>query len=84
MNKGVVIVGAVRTPIGRFKGELLPYSAPQLGAVAIAGAVEQSKVDPLKIDDVMMGCVLTAGLGQAPQDAYNKELMGVIAERCSG
>ena len=62
----VVIVAAKRTPIGSFQGVLSPASAPELGAAAIAGAITYSGIDPDAIDQVLMGCVLPAGLGQAP------------------
>lgn len=62
----VVIVSAVRTPIGSFNGSLSSVSATQLGATAIKGALEKSGVDPKHVDEVYMGCVLQAGLGQAP------------------
>ncbi len=66
MNNKVVIVGAKRTPIGSFQGQFSTVTADQLGAVAIAGAIEQAGVRPEDIDDVLMGCVLPAGVGQAP------------------
>ncbi len=62
----VVIVGAARTPIGAFLGELKEATAPELGACAIAGALARSKMPVDSIDEVSMGCVLSAGLGQAP------------------
>ncbi|MGF6408445.1 acetyl-CoA C-acyltransferase [Paraburkholderia sp. MM5482-R1] len=62
----VVIVSAARTPIGGFQGDLAPMSAPQLGAVAIRAAVARSGIVPEVVDEVLMGCVLSAGLGQAP------------------
>ena len=61
-----VILAAQRTPIGAFQGALASLSGPQLGAAAIRGAVAASRVDPGEIDEVVMGCVLSAGLGQAP------------------
>lgn len=61
-----VIVGAARTPTGRFMGRLAPFTAPRLGAVAIRAAVERSGIDPVTIDEVYMGNVVSAGLGQAP------------------
>lgn len=64
--KEVWIVGAARTPIGSFGGSLAAVSAPRLGAAAIAAAVERSGVPKDAIDDVYMGCVLPANLGQAP------------------
>ncbi len=62
----VVIVGAARTPIGCFNGALSSVASPRLGAVAIKAAVERSGVPPEEIDEVLMGCVLQGGLGQAP------------------
>jgi acetyl-CoA C-acetyltransferase len=62
----VVIIAAKRTPIGAFQGVFSPASAPELGAAAIAGAIDQSGIDAADIDQVLMGCVLPAGLGQAP------------------
>lgn len=66
MNNTVVIVGAKRTPIGSFQGQFASVSADELGAAAIAGAIDQAGLSPAKIDDVLMGCVLSAGIGQAP------------------
>jgi acetyl-CoA C-acetyltransferase len=62
----VVIVGAARTPIGAFLGELAHLAAPKLGACAIEAAVERAGTPKTAIDACVMGCVLTAGLGQAP------------------
>jgi acetyl-CoA C-acetyltransferase len=62
----VVIVAAQRTPIGAFQGVLSPATAPDLGAAAIAGAIADCGVDASDVDQVLMGCVLPAGLGQAP------------------
>ncbi len=66
MNKKVVIVSAVRTPIGSFMGSLSSVTAPQLGAAAIKGALEKIKLDPNLVDEVLMGNVVQAGVGQAP------------------
>ncbi len=66
MYKKVVIASAVRTPIGSFGGQLKDFTAPQLGAIAIKAAVEKAGIQPQNIDEVMMGCVLQANLGQAP------------------
>ncbi len=66
MARDVVIVGAARTPIGAFQGALAPLVAPQLGAVAIKAALERAGVSPDKVDEVVFGCVLQAGVGQAP------------------
>jgi acetyl-CoA C-acetyltransferase len=62
----VVIVGAARTPIGSFLGSLGAVPAPRLGAVAIRAALQRAGVDPSAVDEVVMGNVLTAGVGQAP------------------
>ncbi|MDR7556508.1 MAG: acetyl-CoA C-acyltransferase [Armatimonadota bacterium] len=66
MAADVVIVGAARTPIGRFMGGLSTVAAPRLGAVAIAEAVRRAGVSPAAVSEVIMGNVLSAGLGQAP------------------
>ncbi|MEX2535509.1 MAG: acetyl-CoA C-acyltransferase [Trueperaceae bacterium] len=62
----VVIASAVRTPIGAFRGALSPLKASQIGAAAIAGALERAAVGRSDVDLVAMGCVLQAGMGQAP------------------
>jgi acetyl-CoA C-acetyltransferase len=62
----LVILSARRTPVGAFQGALASLSAPQLGAVAIKAAIADSGVSAAEIDEVIMGCVLSAGLGQAP------------------
>jgi acetyl-CoA C-acetyltransferase len=62
----VVILGAARTPIGRFLGGLAGIPAPRLGSIAIAEALRRSRVSGEGVDEVIMGNVLTAGLGQAP------------------
>lgn len=66
MSENIVITGAARTPMGGFQGVLSPATAPELGAAAIAAAVERSQISGDAIDEVIMGCVLPAGLGQAP------------------
>ncbi len=66
MNKKVVIVSAVRTPIGSFMGGLSSISAPKLGAAAIKGALEKIQLDSNLVDEVYMGNVVQAGVGQAP------------------
>jgi acetyl-CoA C-acetyltransferase len=67
MNKRTVyIVSAVRTPMGSFGGSLKDFSAPQLGAIAIKAAVEKAGLQPADIQEVLMGCVIQANLGQAP------------------
>ena len=62
----VVIVSAVRTPVGKFQGSLQPFSAPQLGALVVREAVRRAGVEPSQIDECIMGCVIQAGLGQNP------------------
>ena len=62
----VVILGAARTAIGGFQGGLGSVPAPELGATALRAAIERSGLEPADIDQVNMGCVLTAGVGQAP------------------
>ncbi|MBY3205244.1 acetyl-CoA C-acyltransferase [Rhizobium laguerreae] len=62
----IVIVGAARTPIGSFQGELKEATAPELGATAIRAAIERSRVEAEAIEEVVFGCVLPAGQGQAP------------------
>jgi len=62
----IVIVGAARTPMGGFQGDLADVPAPELGAVAIRTALDRGGVAADDIDEVLMGCVLPAGLGQAP------------------
>jgi acetyl-CoA C-acetyltransferase len=62
----VVIVSCARTPMGSFQGELKDFSAAQLGAAAIRAAVERAKLKPEQVQEVIMGCVLPAGQGQAP------------------
>src|SRR5690606_26187624 len=64
--KEVYIVSAVRTPIGSFNGSLSTVPATQLGATAIKAALSKIKLDAAEVDEVLMGCVLQAGLGQAP------------------
>jgi len=62
----VVIVSAARTPMGSFQGELKSFTAPELGAAAIRAAIERAKIKPEEAEEVVMGCVLPAGQGQAP------------------
>lgn len=72
MSKEVYIVAAVRTPIGSFGGSLKSLSATQLGAIAIKGAMEKINLDPSIVDEVLMGSVIQAGLGQAPARQASK------------
>ena len=76
--KEVVIVSAVRTPIGSFLGTLSKVSAPELGAIAIKGALDKIKLDPKEVNEVLMGHVVQAGVGQAP--ARQAALKAGIAE----
>ncbi|MEH6478085.1 MAG: acetyl-CoA C-acyltransferase, partial [Sneathiella sp.] len=62
----IVIVGMARTPMGGFQGDLADVKAPVLGAIAIEGAMKSAGVSGSDIDEVVMGCVLPAGIGQAP------------------
>ena len=65
-SDAVVILGSARTPMGGFQGSLRSLAAPQLGAAAIAAAVQRSGVATDSVQQVLMGCVLAAGIGQAP------------------
>lgn len=73
-----VIVSAARTPIGRFMGGLSPLSATELGGVAVRAAIDRAGIDPGEIDDVILGNVVSAGLGQAP--ARQAALRGGVPE----
>ena len=64
--KEVAIISAARIPVGRFQGSLQSFSAPQLGALAVREAVRRAGIEPAAVDECIMGCVLQAGLGQAP------------------
>ena len=66
MSDSIVIVGAKRTPIGAMLGKFAPLTASQLGAAAVKAACEQAGVGAAEVDDLIMGCVLPAGQGQAP------------------
>jgi acetyl-CoA acetyltransferase family protein len=81
MNKQVVIVAAVRTPIGSFMGGLSTVTAPRLGAVAIKGALDKIQLDANLVDEVFMGNVVQAGVGQAParQAAIYASLPNAVA-----
>ena len=65
-SKEAVIISAARTPTGKFQGLLKGFSATDLGAIAIKEAVRRAGIDPAQVDEVIMGCVVQAGLGQAP------------------
>src|SRR4029450_2256135 len=67
--KEAVILSATRTPIGKFQGSLKSFTAPQLGSIVVRSAIERASLDPGQagqLDEVIMGCVLQAGLGQNP------------------
>jgi acetyl-CoA C-acetyltransferase len=64
--KDVVIVSGVRTPIGKLQGSLQSYTAPKLGALVVREAVKRAGVEPATVDEIIMGCVLQAGVGQSP------------------
>jgi acetyl-CoA C-acetyltransferase len=66
LNDPIVIVAVARTPMGGFQGELKSFAAPELGAAAIRAAVERARLTPEQVEEVIMGCVLPAGQGQAP------------------
>ena len=76
--ENVVIVSAQRTPVGSFQGALSTLSAPKLGAIAIKSALEKSGLQNTEVDEVIMGEVLTAGVGQAP--ARQAALFAGLAE----
>ena len=63
----VVIVSAVRTPIGKFQGSLSDFSAPQLGAIVVREAVKRAGIDPTTVDECIMGNVVSAGLDRIPR-----------------
>src|SRR5437016_14318220 len=65
-SSDVVILSAARTPTGGFQGELSSFSAPQLGAAAIGAAVQRAGIQTADVSETVMGCVLSAGMGQAP------------------
>jgi len=64
--KEAVIISAARTPVGKFQGSLAPFAAPQLGAMAVREAIRRAGIEAAQVDECVMGCVLQAGLGQAP------------------
>src|SRR5258708_9735318 len=74
-----VILSAVRTPIGKFQGGLAPLSATQLGAKVVAEAVRRAGIEPKSVDEIIMGNVVQAGLGQNP--ARQAGLCGALAWR---
>jgi acetyl-CoA C-acetyltransferase len=76
-----VIISAARTPVGKFLGSLKGFSAPQLGSIAVREAVKRAGVKPEDVDEVIMGCVIQAGLGQNParQAALNGGLPSTVS-----
>ena len=81
MTERIVISAAARTPIGKFQGGLSPVPAPQLGATVIKAVLERSGLGADQADEVIMGCVLTAGIGQAP--ARQAAIYGGVANTIS-
>ena len=79
--RDVVIVSAVRTPVGKFQGGLSEMSAVELGAIAVRAAVERAGIAAESVDECLMGCVLPAGLGQNP--ARQAALRGGLADTVS-
>ena len=77
----VVIVSAVRTPVGKFQGSLSDFTAPQLGAIAVREAVKRAGIDPNSVDECIMGNVVSAGLGQNP--ARQAALKGGLSDHVS-
>ena len=77
-DNDIVIISAVRTPVGKFQGSLSDIPAPKLGAIAVKEAVSRAKVDPAKVDECIMGNVVSAGLGQNP--ARQAALFGGLAD----
>ena len=77
--KDVLIIGGARTPIGKFQGALKDVPATELGAIAIRAAVERAGIEPARVDEVLMGNVISAGLGQAPaRQAAIRFLLGWV------
>src|SRR5918996_4597561 len=79
--KEAVIASAVRTPVGKFLGALKGFKATELGAIAVREAVKRAGVKPEDVDEVIMGCVIQAGLGQNParQAALNAGIPSTVA-----
>lgn len=79
--KEAVIISAARTPVGKFLGSLKGFTAPQLGAIVVRESVKRAGVKPEDVDEVIMGCVIQAGLGQNParQAALNGGLPNTVA-----
>jgi acetyl-CoA C-acetyltransferase len=79
MSEQIYIVAARRTPIGAFQGALAPLTAPQLGAVAVQAAIKDSGLSAEQIEETLLGCVLQAGIGQAP--ARQAALAGGVPQK---
>src|SRR5881398_680619 len=79
--KDVVIVAAVRTPVGKFQGAFAEMTGVQLGAIAVREAVRRAGIAPASVDECLMGCVLPAGLGQNP--ARQAALQGGLPDTVS-
>ena len=77
-----VIISAARTPVGKFLGSLKGFSATELGAIVVRESVKRAGIKPEDVDEVIMGCVIQAGLGQNP--ARQAALNGGIAVDCCG
>ncbi len=77
-DKKIYLLSLARTPVGRFKSSLAPFSAPELGGAAIAGAIRRAGISGAQVDLVTMGCVVTSGLGEAP--AKQAALLGGLPE----
>ena len=71
-----VIVSAVRTPIGKFLGTLTPFSAVDLGAIVVREAVNRAGIEPTQVDEIIMGNVIQAGLGQNPARQAGLKVVG--------
>jgi acetyl-CoA C-acetyltransferase len=80
-SHAVVLVSAVRTPVGKFQGALSSLSATDLGSIVVREAVRRAAIDPAAVDECLMGCVLTAGLGQNP--ARQAALRGGLSDSVS-
>jgi acetyl-CoA C-acetyltransferase len=80
-SHAAVLVSAARTPVGKFAGALSTFSATALGSIAVREAVRRAAIDPAAVDECLMGCVLTAGLGQNP--ARQAALRGGLADSVS-
>ena len=81
VNREAVIIGAVRTPVGKFQGSLKGFKATDLGAIVVRETVKRAGVAPEAVDEVIMGCVIQAGLGQNParQAALNGGLPNTVS-----